>query len=59
MEFRNAPATPPVTARGRAGIAAFLDGPEPAEPGLVACSRWHAEPAAAVVPRYGAVAVKP
>lgn len=59
MEFWNAHATPPITARGRAGIAAFLDGLEPVEPGLVPCSRWRAGPDAAVVPQYGAVAVKP
>ncbi|MEU6672119.1 SAM-dependent methyltransferase [Streptomyces sp. NPDC046727] len=59
MEFWNANATPPITARSRAEIAAFLDGLELVEPGLVPCSRWHAGPDAAVVPQYGAVAVKP
>jgi O-methyltransferase involved in polyketide biosynthesis len=59
MEFWNAHATPPITARGRDAIAGFLDGLEPVEPGLVPCSRWRAAAEAAVVPQYGAVAVKP
>jgi hypothetical protein len=59
MEFWNAHATPPITARGHAEIAGFLDGLEPVEPGLVPCSRWRAGADAAVVPQYGAVAVKP
>ncbi|MGV9340004.1 SAM-dependent methyltransferase [Streptomyces sp. NPDC003688] len=60
MGFWNANATPPITARGRAGIAGFLDGLEPVEPGLVPCSLWRAgSDAAAVVPQFGAVAVKP
>ncbi|MFF7236429.1 SAM-dependent methyltransferase [Streptomyces collinus] len=59
MEFWNANATPPITARGRAEIAAFLDGLEPVEPGLVPCSRWRAGSDAASVPQYGVVAVKP
>ncbi|MFF5026337.1 SAM-dependent methyltransferase [Streptomyces collinus] len=59
MEFWNANATPPITARSRAEIAAFLDGLEPVEPGLVPCSRWRAGSDAASVPQYGVVAVKP
>ncbi|WP_318200290.1 SAM-dependent methyltransferase [Streptomyces sp. SCL15-4] len=59
MEFWNAHATPPITARSRDEIAGFLDGLEPVEPGLVPCSRWRAGAEAAVVPQYGAVAVKP
>ncbi|MFF5533141.1 SAM-dependent methyltransferase [Streptomyces cinerochromogenes] len=60
MEFWNAHATPPITARGRAEIAGFLDGLELVEPGLVPCSQWRAEPAsAAPVPQFGVVAVKP
>ncbi|WP_443080770.1 SAM-dependent methyltransferase [Streptomyces sp. PTD9-10] len=59
MEFWNANATPPITARSRAEIASFLDGLEPVEPGLVPCSRWRAGPDATAVPQYGAVAVKP
>ncbi|MFE2507369.1 SAM-dependent methyltransferase [Streptomyces naganishii] len=60
MEFWNANATPPITARSRAEVAAFLDGLELVEPGLVPCSQWRAGgdlPAA--VPQFGAVAVKP
>lgn len=59
MEFWNANATPPITARSRAEVAAFLDGLELVEPGLVPCSQWRAGgdlPAA--VPQFGAVAVK-
>ncbi|MGW1050630.1 SAM-dependent methyltransferase [Streptomyces sp. NPDC002521] len=60
MEFWNANATPPITARSRAEIGGFLDGLELVEPGLVPCSQWRAEPAsAAPVPQFGAVAVKP
>ncbi|EST35308.1 hypothetical protein M878_06335 [Streptomyces roseochromogenus subsp. oscitans DS 12.976] len=59
MEFWNANATPPITARSRTEIAGFLDGLELIEPGLVPCSQWRAGSAAAVVPQYGAVAVKP
>ncbi|MGW2486397.1 SAM-dependent methyltransferase [Streptomyces sp. NPDC001606] len=59
MEFWNAHATPPITARSHAEIASFLAGLDLVEPGLVPCSQWRAGPAAAVVPQYGAVAVKP
>ncbi|MGW0816713.1 SAM-dependent methyltransferase [Streptomyces viridiviolaceus] len=59
MRFWNENATPPITARGRADIAAFFEGLELLPPGLVSCSQWHAEPGAAVVPQFGAVAVKP
>ncbi|MEU6769951.1 SAM-dependent methyltransferase [Streptomyces sp. NPDC046759] len=60
MEFWNANATPPITARSRAEIAGFLAGLELVEPGLVPCSQWRAGPAsAAAVPQFGAVAVKP
>ncbi|MFD8521571.1 SAM-dependent methyltransferase [Streptomyces capillispiralis] len=60
MEFWNENATPPITARGAADIAAFFEGLELVEPGLVSCARWHADPdSAVVVPQYGAVAVKP
>ncbi|MFI2436298.1 SAM-dependent methyltransferase [Streptomyces sp. NPDC018693] len=59
MRFWNENATPPITARGGADIAAFFEGLELLEPGLVSCSQWHAEPGAAAVPQYGAVAVKP
>ncbi|MGW0770079.1 SAM-dependent methyltransferase [Streptomyces sp. NPDC002676] len=59
MEFWNAHATPPITARSRDEIASFLDGLELVEPGLVPCSQWRAESDAAAVPQFGAVAVKP
>ncbi|MGW0994562.1 SAM-dependent methyltransferase [Streptomyces sp. NPDC002520] len=59
MEFWNANATPPITARSRTEIAAFLEGLELVEPGLVPCSQWRAEAdSAAPVPQFGAVAVK-
>lgn len=59
MEFWNAHATPPITARGRAEITSFLDGLDVVEPGLVPCSQWRAGPGAEAVPQLGAVAVKP
>ncbi|MEU0071123.1 SAM-dependent methyltransferase [Streptomyces sp. NPDC006332] len=60
MTFWNENATPPITARSRADIAAFFDGLQLLEPGLVSCSRWRAEPdSPVVVPQFGAVAVKP
>ncbi|MFE0517631.1 SAM-dependent methyltransferase [Streptomyces sp. NPDC058954] len=60
MEFWNENATPPITARSGEDIAAFFEGLEILEPGLVSCSRWRAEPETPpVVPQFGAVAVKP
>jgi O-methyltransferase involved in polyketide biosynthesis len=60
MKFWNENATPPITARSGAGIAAFFEGLKLLEPGLVSCAQWRAEPGAApVVPQYGGVAVKP
>ncbi|AZS83728.1 SAM-dependent methyltransferase [Streptomyces griseoviridis] len=60
MKFWNENATPPITARSGADIASFLDGLRILEPGLVSCSQWRADDASpAVVPQYGAVAVKP
>ncbi|MFJ1968129.1 SAM-dependent methyltransferase [Streptomyces sp. NPDC087903] len=60
MTFWNENATPPITARSREDIAAFFDGLELLEPGLVSCAQWRAEPASpAPVPQFGAVAVKP
>jgi O-methyltransferase involved in polyketide biosynthesis len=60
MRFWNENATPPITARSGTDIAAFFEGLDLVEPGLVSCSRWRAEPGSpAVVPQYGAVAVKP
>ena len=60
MKFWNENATPPITARSGTDIAAFFEGLDLLEPGLVSCSRWRAEPETpAVVPQFGAVAVKP
>ncbi|MFJ3230678.1 SAM-dependent methyltransferase [Streptomyces sp. NPDC086787] len=60
MDFWNENATPAITARGRAEIATFFEGLELLEPGLVPCSQWRAEAGVpAVVPQFGAVAVKP
>ncbi|MFG2883447.1 SAM-dependent methyltransferase [Streptomyces sp. NPDC048297] len=59
MEFWNANATPPITARSRTEIAGFLAGLELVEPGLVPCSQWRAgSDSAAAVPQFGVVAVK-
>ncbi|MFJ9903435.1 SAM-dependent methyltransferase [Streptomyces sp. NPDC101152] len=59
MKFWNENATPPITPRSGADIAAFFDGLDLLEPGLVSCSRWRPEAGSpAVVPQYGAVAVK-
>jgi hypothetical protein len=60
MKFWNENATPPITARSGEDIATFFEGLELLEPGLVSCSRWRPEPGSpAVVPQFGAVAVKP
>ncbi|MET9758960.1 SAM-dependent methyltransferase [Streptomyces sp. NPDC006372] len=60
MKFWNENATPPITARAGADIAAFFESLELLEPGMVSCGQWRAEPGSAVlVPQYGAVAVKP
>jgi hypothetical protein len=60
MNFWNENATPPITARSGEDIAAFFEGLDLLEPGLVSCSQWRAEPGSpAVVPQFGAVAVKP
>ncbi|MEU6915127.1 SAM-dependent methyltransferase [Streptomyces olindensis] len=60
MKFWNENATPPITARSGTDIAAFLDGLDLLDPGMVSCGQWRAEPGSAVlVPQYGAVAVKP
>ncbi|MET8453867.1 SAM-dependent methyltransferase [Streptomyces sp. NPDC005209] len=60
MRYWNEHATPPITARGRAEIAAFFEGLDLLEPGLVPCSHWRAgADSPAVVPQFGAVAVKP
>ncbi|MGW1409159.1 SAM-dependent methyltransferase [Streptomyces sp. NPDC002403] len=59
MRFWNENATPPITARGRAEFAGFLAGLDLVEPGIVSCARWRAEPGAAQVAQFGAVARKP
>jgi hypothetical protein len=60
MRFWNDNARPPITARSGRDIAAFFEGLELLDPGLVSCSRWRAEPETpAVVPQFAAVAVKP
>ncbi|WP_328500598.1 SAM-dependent methyltransferase [Streptomyces sp. NBC_00457] len=60
MKFWNENATPPITARSRADISAFLEGLELLDPGMVPCSQWGAGPdLPAAVPQFGAVAVKP
>ncbi|MFD7975945.1 SAM-dependent methyltransferase [Streptomyces sp. NPDC059071] len=58
MEFWNANATPPITARGRAEFASFFNGLDLLEPGIVSCARWRA-PEAAEVAQFGAVGRKP
>ncbi|MGW0085661.1 SAM-dependent methyltransferase [Streptomyces sp. NPDC003393] len=60
MRFWNENATPAITARSRAEVAAFFEGLDLVEPGLVPCSRWRpASGSPAAVPQFGAVAVKP
>ncbi|WP_107483229.1 SAM-dependent methyltransferase [Streptomyces humi] len=61
MEFWNANAKPPVTARSSEEVAQYFDGLTLLEPGLVSCSLWRPEPGEdpAVVPQLGAVALKP
>ncbi|MGW1675339.1 SAM-dependent methyltransferase [Streptomyces sp. NPDC002324] len=60
MEFWNANAEPPVTARSAAEVGRYFDGLTLLEPGLVSCSRWRPDPGdeAVVVPQLGAVARK-
>lgn len=59
MAFWNDNATPPITARGGDEIAAFVEGLEVLEPGIVSCARWRnpdeSEPS---VPQYGLIARK-
>lgn len=65
MEFWNRHATPPIRARTGTEIAAFFNGLELLEPGLVSCTRWRARftdiggNPPAEVSQYGAVARKP
>lgn len=61
MRFWNENATPPITARGRFEFAAFLDGLDILDPGIVSCARWRPGPGPAgpEVAQFGAVARKP
>lgn len=60
MKFWNENATPPITARPRAEVAAFFDGLDLLDPGLVSCAQWRTESdSAATLPQFGAVALKP
>ncbi|MBC9730610.1 SAM-dependent methyltransferase [Streptomyces sp. TRM68367] len=60
MKFWNENATPPITARSGADIAAFFEGLELLEPGMVSCAHWRAgDGSRPAVPQYGAVAYKP
>ncbi|WP_200304151.1 SAM-dependent methyltransferase [Streptomyces adelaidensis] len=61
MEFWNANAKPPVTARSGEEIGRYFEGLTLVEPGLVSCSLWRPEPGdrPKVVPQLGAVARKP
>ncbi|MEU6486447.1 SAM-dependent methyltransferase [Streptomyces sp. NPDC046887] len=58
MDFWNAHATPPITARGRAEVESFFEGLELLEPGLVSCASWRFA-ASGEVAQFGAVARKP
>ncbi len=56
MAFWNENATPPIRTRTGAEFAAFLDGLEILDPGIVSCARWRGtDPPVA---QFGAVAVK-
>ncbi|WUW21243.1 SAM-dependent methyltransferase [Streptomyces sp. NBC_01463] len=61
MRFWNENATPAITARGRFEVAAFLDGLDILDPGIVSCARWRPAPgpAGVEVAQFGAVARKP
>lgn len=61
MKFWNENATPPITARTGAEVAAFVDGLEMIEPGLVSCARWRTAEGAEgpLVAQFGVVARKP
>jgi hypothetical protein len=58
MEFYNKRARPRIRARDRAQIAAFVDGLELVEPGLISAPQWHADGEAAEVPLWAVVARK-
>ncbi|MEV6846004.1 SAM-dependent methyltransferase [Actinoplanes sp. NPDC051411] len=59
MEFYNKRARPRIRTRDRAQIAAFVDGLDLVEPGLISAPQWHADGAAAEVPLWAVVARKP
>jgi hypothetical protein len=59
MEFYNKRARPRIRARDRAQIAAFVDGLDLVEPGLVSAPLWRADGEAAEVPLWAVVARKP
>jgi O-methyltransferase involved in polyketide biosynthesis len=59
MEFYNKRARPRIRTRDRAEIAAFVDGLELVEPGLVSAPRWRGEGDEAEVPLWAVVARKP
>ncbi|MEU2112496.1 SAM-dependent methyltransferase [Streptomyces sp. NPDC019507] len=59
MAFWNENATPPITARTRAEVAAFFEGLDLLEPGIVSCARWRDGGATSVeVAQFGAVGRK-
>ncbi|WP_105972433.1 SAM-dependent methyltransferase [Streptomyces geranii] len=60
MKFWNENATPPITARPREEVAAFFEGLDLLDPGLVSCAHWRPEDdSAGALPQFGAVALKP
>jgi hypothetical protein len=58
MEFYNKRARPRIRTRDRAQIAAFVDGLDLVEPGLISAPQWHADGEAAEVPLWAVVARK-
>jgi hypothetical protein len=58
MEFYNKRARPRIRARDRAQIAAFVDGLDLVEPGLISAPMWRPEGEAAEVPLWAVVARK-
>jgi O-methyltransferase involved in polyketide biosynthesis len=59
MEFYNKRARPKIRARDRAQIAAFVDGLDLVDPGLVSAPLWRPDGEAAEVPLWAVVARKP
>jgi O-methyltransferase involved in polyketide biosynthesis len=58
MEFYNKRARPRIRARDRSQIAAFVDGLDLVDPGLISAPLWRAEGEAAEVPLWAVVARK-